>query len=103
MPRRPGLKVRKNIDSLTAQELANFRRAVKQALALTDKRGFDYFAGWHGVPLGWCQHHDPLFLPWHRAYLYWLELALQSQVPGVTLQWWDWSKASAIPSALTYA
>jgi hypothetical protein len=31
--------------------------------------GFDYFAGWHGVPLGWYQHHDPLFLPWHRAYL----------------------------------
>jgi hypothetical protein len=24
-------------------------------------------------------------MPWHRAYLYWLELALQSQVPGVTL------------------
>jgi hypothetical protein len=23
---------------------------------LNDKRGFDYFAGWHGVPLGWCQH-----------------------------------------------
>ena len=60
------LKIRKNIDSLTTQELADFRRAVKQALALTDKRGFDYFAGWHGVPLGWCQHHDLLFLPWHR-------------------------------------
>jgi hypothetical protein len=28
----PGLKVRENIDFLTAQELADFRRAVKQAL-----------------------------------------------------------------------
>jgi hypothetical protein len=79
------LKVRKNIESLSAQELTDFRRAVKQAIALNDKRGFDYFAGWHGVPLGRCQHHDLLFLPWHRAYLYWLELALQSRVPGVTL------------------
>jgi hypothetical protein len=45
------LKVRKNIESLSAQELTDFRRAVKQAIALNDKRGFDYFAGWHGVPL----------------------------------------------------
>jgi hypothetical protein len=48
------LKVGKNIDSSPAQELADFRRAVKQAL--NDKRGFDYFAGRHDVPLGWCQH-----------------------------------------------
>lgn len=73
------LKVRKNIESLSAQEFTDFRRAVKQAIALNDKRGFDYFAGWHGVPLGWCHYHDPAFLSWHRAYLYWLELALQSQ------------------------
>jgi hypothetical protein len=45
------LKVRKNIESLSAQELTDFRRAVKQAIALNDKRGFDYFAGWRGVPL----------------------------------------------------
>ena len=86
-----------------ARELADFRRAVNQAMALNDKRGFDYFAGWHGVPLGWCRHHDVLFLPWHRAYLYWVELALQSQVPGVTLPWWDWSKDGAIPSAYSSA
>jgi tyrosinase len=97
------LKVRQNIDSLSAAELADFRRAVKQALDLNDKRGFDYFASWHGVPFGWCQHHDLLFLPWHRAYLYWLELALQSEVPGVTLPWWDWSKAAGLPSAYASA
>jgi tyrosinase len=97
------LKVRKNIEALSAQELADFRRAIRQAIALNDKRGFEYFAGWHGVPLGWCQHHDPLFLPWHRAYLYWLELALQSQVSGVTLPWWDWSKGATIPAAYTVA
>ncbi len=97
------LKIRKNIEALSAQELTDFRRAIKQAIALNDKRGFEYFAGWHGVPLGWCQHHDPLFLPWHRAYLYWLELALQSQVPGVTLPWWDWSATTAIPSAYASA
>jgi len=51
MPRPPAATSAKNIDSLSGQELADFRRAVKQALTLTldDKRGFDYFAGWHGV------------------------------------------------------
>jgi tyrosinase len=97
------LKVRQNIDTLSATELADFRRAIKGAMALNDNRGYEYFAGWHGVPLGWCQHHDPLFLPWHRAYLYWLELALQSQVPGVTLPWWDWTKGTTIPAAYTVA
>jgi hypothetical protein len=36
-------KVRKYIDSLTARELADLRGTVKQALALHDKRSFDYF------------------------------------------------------------
>jgi tyrosinase len=97
------LKIRKNIDALSAQELTDLRAAIKQSIALKDKRSYEYFAGWHGVPLGWCQHHDTLFLPWHRAYLYWLELALQSQVPGVTLPWWDWSSTGAIPGAYAVA
>ena len=53
-------------------------------MELNDKRGFEYFAGWHGVPLGWCQHHDALFLPWHRAYLYNWEMAMRDQVAGMT-------------------
>jgi tyrosinase len=97
------LKIRKNINALSAQELTDLRRAIKQSMALNDKRGYEYFAGWHGVTLGWCQHHDALFLPWHRAYLYWLELALQSQVPGVTLPWWDWANAADIPGPYTVA
>ena len=27
------------------------------------------------------------------------ELALQSEIPGVTLPWWDWSKDRAVPAA----
>jgi hypothetical protein len=46
MPRPPGLRSARTL-ILTAQELADFRRAVKQML--NDKRGFDYFAGWHGA------------------------------------------------------
>ena len=49
-------------------------------MRLQDDRGFWYFAGWHGVPFNWCEHHTELFLPWHRAYLYYFELALHEQV-----------------------
>src|SRR5262245_22310051 len=31
------------------------------------------------------------FLAWHRYFLYRIELALQSYVPGVMLPYWDWT------------
>jgi len=52
------LKVRQNVDGLSAQELSDLRRAIKQAIQLNDKRGFDYFAGWHGVPLVFNKNGD---------------------------------------------
>ena len=70
-------------------------------MRIQDDRGFWYFAGWHGEPFNWCEHHTDLFLPWHRAYLYYFELALHAQVPGVSLPWWDWTTASKIPNAYT--
>src|SRR5947209_4046482 len=70
--------------------------------AISDDRGFQHFASLHGgPPRAYCQHgyadqwnryHGaPLFLPWHRAYLHFFELAMQDRVPGVTLAWWDWT------------
>jgi len=69
---------------------------------IDDDRGFAYLAGIHGLPLPIsCQHHNPLFLPWHRAYLYLFEEAMQDQVAGVTLPWWDYFAGGdpAIPDA----
>lgn len=36
-------------------------------------------------------HGNIAFLPWHRQYLRAFELALQQEVPGVTLPYWNWS------------
>lgn len=92
---------RKSVTKLSEAQLVDLRRAFAQVIALAplDDRGYQYFAGWHGVPLGLCVHHEPLFLPWHRAYLYYFELALQRQVPGVSLAWWDWTVDRDIPPA----
>lgn len=84
---------------MTPDQLDHLRDAFKRAMQITDNRGFSYFAGWHGVPFQWCHHHDDLFLPWHRAYLYEFELALQTLVPQATLPWWDWTRSDRIPDA----
>ena len=44
-----------------------------------------------------------LFLPWHRAYLWHLEQALQDLVAGVALPWWDWTRDRRIPTAYAEA
>jgi tyrosinase len=66
-------------------------------LARPDNRGYQYFANWHGVAFGICQHHNDLFLPWHRGYLYHFELALQDVDPQVTVPWWNWMDEPGLP------
>ncbi len=98
------LRHRKSVDKLSGPELEILREAFAKAMKLNDERGFAYFAGWHGEPFGWCEHHTDLFLPWHRAYLYYFELALQAQAKKgvtVTLPWWDWTNSTTLPAAYT--
>jgi tyrosinase len=93
------LKVRQSITQMSADEVTQFRTAIEEMLRRPDNRGYQFFAGWHGVPLGICEHSNSLFLPWHRGYLYHFELALQEIDPEVTLPWWDWMEEPGIPAA----
>ena len=102
---RPPIRHRKNVYLLSASQLASLRAAFEAVMGISDNRGFQYFAGLHGVPGNYCVHHPPppaisLFLPWHRAYLYFFELALRDQVPDATLAWWDWSSPTAHANGL---
>lgn len=86
------LRHRRDARRLTTGQLADLRAAIAGAQGIADDRGYQRWAGIHGLPLPIsCTHHNPLFLPWHRAYLYLFEKALQDVVPGVTLPWWDWT------------
>jgi hypothetical protein len=88
--------VRKSVYVLAAAEVEALREAFLAVMGLRDERGYQYHAGLHGLPLPiQCRHGDILFLPWHRAYLYLFELALQDRVPEVAIPWWDWTSASA--------
>jgi tyrosinase len=101
-PQLPAVPVRQrlNIDSMNADQLATFRAAMSGAMGISDERGYNYQAGIHGLPLPIsCDiaHGAPIFLPWHRAYLYFFELTLRDLQADVTLPWWDWTTDAGIP------
>jgi tyrosinase len=99
-PAAPLLRHRKSVYALSPAQLDALRRAYDALYKISDNRGYGFHAGIHGVPGNWCRHHEPpsqipLFLPWHRAYLYGFERALRDAVPEASLPWWDWTAPSA--------
>ena len=100
---RPRIRWRRNATQLTPQQLADFRAAISKAQSIGDDRGYMRHAGIHGLPLPIsCQHGGPnLFLPWHRAYLYFFERALRDFVRGIGLPFWDWTVTRSVPDAYT--
>src|SRR5258708_19846170 len=105
------LTARKNVDKLTAAELQALRKSYANAQAIMDNRGYNHFAGLHGIPNWYCWHHSHktgsgvnanLFLPWHRAYLLYFDKAMRDQpppppAPKVRLPCWN------LPPATTHA
>ncbi|MEA2217961.1 MAG: tyrosinase [Solirubrobacteraceae bacterium] len=103
---RARIRHRRNVRTLTPGQLASFRKAIAASQEIGDDRGYQAWAGIHGLPLPIsCTHNSELFLPWHRAYLYFFEKTLQDRVPGVTLPWWNWTTrhGDGLPPAYTSA
>ena len=91
-----------------APHMSAYRDAMAAAQAISDNRGYNFIAGFHGAPGWYCWHHQAnprtplqarIFLPWHRAYLQWLELALRDRVANAAIPWWDWTLDQRIPPA----
>lgn len=118
------MAIRQNIRQLSAPggSIDAIRASFDRAKSLTDDRGYDWFASIHALSMPiWCEHGTALFLPWHRAFLYFFELALQTRLGArfsvqqpadsalgdVGLPWWDWtsveSHASGLPDAYEVA
>jgi tyrosinase len=104
---KPRVRHRKSAEKLRPDQLRALRDGFAAIKKLRDSNGFWFWAELHGAPKNKCEHspengYDNLFLPWHRAYLYRLELALQTKVPAATLPWWNWPASRAtggIPAA----
>jgi tyrosinase len=90
------------------EHMRRFIRGMRAIQGIADQRGFNHIAGFHGAPSWYCWHNQfssrspmqaRLFLPWHRAYLWHLEQALQDQEPGCAIPWWDWTTDRGVPQA----
>jgi hypothetical protein len=101
-------RVRRNIDSLTPQELADYEHGISKLLEISANDpqsidGYTYFEQLHDGELGPCEHKNDTFLPWHRAHLFLFEEALRRSDPPrtetITVPYWDWS---ALPSGRRY-
>ena len=76
------LRHRRSARRLSEGQLADLREAVKQAQRSATTAATSTGPASTGCPPPYCRHGDQLFLPWHRAYLYFFEKALQDQVPA---------------------
>ncbi|MDQ3934410.1 MAG: tyrosinase family protein [Actinomycetota bacterium] len=91
----PADRVRKNVASLSADEIATLKTAFTGIMDRepTDPNSYFALAGIHGRPRLLCLHHQDRYAPWHRAYLRVFEDQLRT-VPGcedVTMPYWDLS------------
>lgn len=95
------LRWRRSATRLTLGQRTILRKGFAAMQSVHDDRGYNYFAGIHGLPLPiGCDnaHGTPYFLPWHRAYLYFVEQALRDRHSDATLTWWDWRTRADRPS-----
>ena len=100
--------LRKNIDSLSATELDNYKHALDIVIQRgktnpADKTGYAWQAALHNDfervrpdgSEGACEHRSELFFPWHRAHLAGFENILRASDPArtanVTIPYWDWT------------
>ena len=96
------LRHRKSVYKLDQTQTDALRAGIKRMVEISqqapgDKRGWWGHAGIHGYPDYGCKHSNDyndwakLFLPWHRAFLLYLENDLQVIDSTVTLPYWDWT------------
>src|SRR5918995_753953 len=105
------MNIRKNLYTLSDQQLQDFKDAVN---ALKADGSYDTFIERHhhammtvtlmpgevgGSSFRNVAHRGPAFLPWHRYFCRELELLLQTKKPNCTLPYWHWASDAAIPSA----
>lgn len=88
------MAIRKDANTLTAAERAEFVDAI---LTLKAEGIYDQFVLRHANAIMSAIHRCPAFLPWHRRFIYDLELELQrvSGNPNLGIPYWNWPSGAA--------
>ncbi|KAI9296190.1 Di-copper centre-containing protein [Neoconidiobolus thromboides FSU 785] len=92
------MRIRKNIKNLSDAQLNRYFNAVKQLNSGPKPTKWNAFAKMH-VDFYPQVHMKPLFLVWHRYFLYFIEKELQKIDPSVTIPYWDWTAEASNPNA----
>jgi len=104
------VNIRKNIYTLSDDQLAELQAALNEAKADGSYNAFierHHHSMMTPTPFGAeapnanvrnVAHRGPAFLPWHRYFCRELELVLQTKRPTVTLPYWEWTADSANPA-----
>ena len=91
------MAMRKDANTLTTAEREEFVAAVK---AVKAEGLYDQFVLRHANAIMNAIHRSPAFLPWHRRFIYDLELELQ-RVSGnsdLGIPYWNWPSGGASAS-----
>ncbi len=88
------MAIRKDANTLSAAERAEFVNAVKDIKA---SGIYDQFVLRHANAIMRAIHRSPAFLPWHRRFIWDLERELQrvSGNPNLGLPYWNWPSGGA--------
>jgi len=93
--------VRRDISLLTGSDpyVTAYANAVAalRALPISNKHSWDY--QW-GIHTNYCPHHNWLFLPWHREFVWRFEeiCRQETQNESFTLPYWNWQKNPQVPA-----
>lgn len=90
-----GVRARKEVRDLTDAE---WKAYVTAAVSLRSASTWDTHTRIH-VTEQFTVHGNSWFLPWHRYYLYDLEVKLQAIDSSVMLNYWNWAYDSQAPEA----
>lgn len=94
--------MRRNVNSLTAEQVQNIRDALRALKEDTSVSGFNQIAAFHGQPnwcprpdaenkLACCAHGMAVFPHWHRLLTVQAENALVANGLTFGLPYWDWT------------
>ncbi|KXN69928.1 Di-copper centre-containing protein [Conidiobolus coronatus NRRL 28638] len=86
----PRLRARPNVNKMSQDSWNRYVNAVRQLNSGSRPNKWDQLANMH-VQYYDQVHSHPLFLGWHRQFLYDLESALRQIDETVRLPYWDWS------------
>lgn len=96
-----GIRKRRDIRSLTQQQLQKWQKAILNQFLTANSATvsfWDSMTQLHGK-YSIEAHSTPYFLPWHRLFLLVLENRIrQSGLPNFALPYWDWTVDSADPA-----